>query len=179
MGYIAPSGILGDVEPIQGLLEDGDLMGKMVETARLYWTNNFLTVDIFSSLFNGTILIMAALLFIYVFDLLASSNLGELMLQKKSYDVAAEEATYALGAILELQEQVDDTTPKRPASHCRSASPIHIMLIIILRWQSCSNTPLEEASHLPEKIKKHPIRISMVGATRHMPPSFFIFNFNL
>ena len=49
------------------------------------------------------------------------------------------------------------------------------MLIIILRWQSCSNTPLEEASHLPEKIKKHPIRISMAGATRHMLPSFFHF----
>ena len=107
MGYIAPSGILGDVEPILG---DGDLMGKMVETARLYWTNNFLTVDIFSSLFNGTILIMAALLFIYVFDLLANSSLAEMMLQKKSYDhvhdIAAEEATYTLGAILELQEQV-------------------------------------------------------------------------
>merc|ERR1712099_50416 len=103
------TGVMGDVsllEPIQGLLDDRDLMGKMVESARLYWTNNFLTVDIFSSLFNGTILIMAALLFIYVFDLLASSNLGELMLQKKSYDVAAEEATYTLGAILELQEQV-------------------------------------------------------------------------
>ena len=171
----ALSGIMGDVESIQGLLDDGELMGKMVETARLYWSNNFLTVNIFSTLFNGTILLMAAILFIYVFDLLSSSSLGQLMLQKKSYDVAAEEATYALGAILELQEQVDDTTPKRPASHCRSASPIHIMLIIILRWQSCSNTPLEEASHLPEKIKKHPIRISMVGATRHMPPSFFHF----
>ena len=91
---------------IQGLLDDNELMGKMVETARLYWTNNFLTVDIFSSLFNGTILIMACLLFIYVFDLLSNSSLAEVMLQKKSYDVAAEEATYALGAILELQEQV-------------------------------------------------------------------------
>merc|ERR1712203_1280436 len=93
--------VMGDVsllEPIQGFFDDDDLMGKMVETARLYWTNSFLTVDIFSSLFNGTILIMAGLLFIYVFDLLASSNLGELMLQKKSYDVAAEEATYTLGA---------------------------------------------------------------------------------
>ena len=94
------------LEPIQGLLDDADLMGKMVETARLYWTNSFLTVNIFSTLFNGTILIMACLLFIYVFDLLSNSSLGQLMLQKKSYDVAAEEATYALGAILELQEQV-------------------------------------------------------------------------
>merc|ERR1712203_1282557 len=104
------TGVMGDVsllEPIQGLLDDRDLMGKMVETARLYWTNNFLTVDIFSSLFNGTILIMAGLLLIYVFDLLSNSSLGELMLQKKSYDdVAAEEASYALGAILELQQQV-------------------------------------------------------------------------
>ena len=105
---------MGDVsflEPIQGLVVDNDdLMGKMVETARLYWTNNFLTVDIFSSLFNGTILIMAFLLFIYVFDLLSNSSLGELMLQKKSYDeVAAEEASYALGAILELQQQVNST----------------------------------------------------------------------
>ena len=94
------------LEPIQGLLDDADLMGRMVETARLYWTNSFLTVNIFSTLFNGTILIMACLLFIYVFDLLSNSSLGQLMLQKKSYDVAAEEATYALGAILELQEQV-------------------------------------------------------------------------
>merc|ERR1712037_869655 len=94
------------LEPIQGLLDEPDLMGKMVETARLYWTNSFLTVNIFSTLFNGTILIMACLLFIYVFDLLSNSSLGQLMLQKKSYDVAAEEATYALGAILELQEQV-------------------------------------------------------------------------
>merc|ERR1712008_122834 len=97
------TGIMGDVSL---LLDNADLMGKMVETARLYWTNNFLTVDIFSSLFNGTILIMACLLFIYVFDLLSNSSLGQLMLQKKSYDVAAEEATYALGAILELQQQV-------------------------------------------------------------------------
>ena len=102
----ALSGIMGDVESIQGLLDDGELVGKMVETARLYWSNNFLTVNIFSTLFNGTILLMAAVLFIYVFDLLSSSSLGQLMLQKKSYDVAAEEATYALGAILELQEQV-------------------------------------------------------------------------
>ena len=94
------------LEPIQGLLDDADLMGRMVETARLYWTNSFLTVNIFSTLFNGTILIMACLLFIYVFDLLSNSSLGQLMLQQKSYDVAAEEATYALGAILELQEQV-------------------------------------------------------------------------
>ena len=94
------------LEPIQGLLDDADLMGRMVETARLYWTNSFLTVNIFSTLFNGTILIMACLLFIYVFDLLSNSSLGQLMLQKKSYDIAAEEATYALGAILELQEQV-------------------------------------------------------------------------
>ena len=97
------------IEPIQGLLDDADLMGKMVETARLYWTNSFLTVNIFSTLFNGTILIMACLLFIYVFDLLSNSSLGQLMLQKKSYDIAAEEATYALGAILELQEQVRKT----------------------------------------------------------------------
>ena len=94
------------LEPIQGLLDDADLMGRMVETARLYWTNSFQTVNIFSTLFNGTILIMACLLFIYVFDLLSNSSLGQLMLQKKSYDIAAEEATYALGAILELQEQV-------------------------------------------------------------------------
>merc|ERR1711936_187908 len=104
------TGVMGDVsllEPIQGLLDDRDLMGKMVESARLYWTNNFLTVDIFSSLFNGTILILAGLLFIYVFDLLATSNLGQQLLQKKSYeDMASEEATYALGAILELQQQV-------------------------------------------------------------------------
>ena len=89
-------------------------MGKMVESARLYWTNSFLTVNIFSTLFNGTILIMACLLFIYVFDLLSNSSLGQLMLQKKSYDVAAEEASYALGAILQLQEQVTN----KPASHC-------------------------------------------------------------
>ena len=105
------TGVMGDVsllEPIQGLLDDRDLMGKMVESARLYWTNNFLTVDIFSSLFNGTILILACLLFIYVFDLLASSNLGQQLLQKKSYeDMASEEATYTLGAILELQQQVN------------------------------------------------------------------------
>merc|ERR1712045_295313 len=104
------TGVMGDVsllEPIQGLLDDRDLVGKMVESARLYWTNNFLTVDIFSSLFNGTILILAALLFIYVFDLLAASNLGQQLLQRKSYeDMASEEATYALGAILELQQQV-------------------------------------------------------------------------
>ena len=105
------TGVMGDVsllEPIQGLLDDRDLMGKMVESARLYWTNNFLTVDIFSSLFNGMILILAGVLFIYVFDLLASSNLGQQLLQKKSYeDMASEEATYALGAILELQQQVN------------------------------------------------------------------------
>ena len=105
------TGVMGDVsllEPIQGLLDDRDLMGKMVESARLYWTNNFLTVDIFSSLFNGMILILAGVLFIYVFDLLAISNLGQQLLQKKSYeDMASEEATYALGAILELQQQVN------------------------------------------------------------------------
>ena len=105
------TGVMGDVsllEPIQGLLDDRDLMGKMVESARLYWTNNFLTVDIFSSLFNGMILILAGVLFIYVFDLLAASNLGQQLLQKKSYeDMASEEATYALGAILELQQQVN------------------------------------------------------------------------
>ena len=105
------TGAMGDVsllEPIQGLLDDRDLMGKMVESARLYWTNNFLTVDIFSSLFNGMILILAGVLFIYVFDLLAISNLGQQLLQKKSYeDMASEEATYALGAILELQQQVN------------------------------------------------------------------------
>ena len=105
------TGVMGDVsllEPIQGLLDDRDLMGKMVESARLYWTNNFLTVDIFSSLFNGTILILAGLLFIYVFDLLAISNLGQQLLQKKSYeDMASEEATYTLGSILELQQQVN------------------------------------------------------------------------
>ena len=105
------TGVMGDVsllEPIQGLLDDRDLMGKMVESARLYWTNNFLTVDIFSSLFNGMILILAGVLFIYVFDLLAISNLGQQLLQKKSYeDMASEEATYTLGAILELQQQVN------------------------------------------------------------------------
>ena len=105
---------MGDVAPIHGLLHDADLMGKMVETARLYWTNNFLTVDIFSNLFNGAILILACLLFLYVFDLLTNSHLGQMVLQRKSYeDVAAEEATYALGAILELQEQVTIPTDSK------------------------------------------------------------------
>ena len=54
------------------------------------------------------ILILAGVLFIYVFDLLAASNLGQQLLQKKSYeDMASEEATYTLGAILELQQQVN------------------------------------------------------------------------
>ena len=52
-------------------------------------------------------MVLAGLLFIYVFDLLANSEHGYGFLQKKSYDVAVEEAAYTLGAILELQQQVN------------------------------------------------------------------------
>jgi len=104
---IAATGtIMGGLDLVVGLLENGDLMGKVAETARLYWTNSALTVNVFSNLFNGTLLVLAGLLFIYVFDLLANSEHGYGFLQKKSYDVAVEEAAYTLGAILELQQQV-------------------------------------------------------------------------
>ena len=65
-----------------------------------------INIGVLSNLFNGTLLVLAGLLFIYVFDLLANSEHGYGFLQKKSYDVAVEEAAYTLGAILELQQQV-------------------------------------------------------------------------
>ena len=69
-------------------------------------TKTNINIGVLSNLFNGTLLVLAGLLFIYVFDLLANSEHGYGFLQKKSYDVAVEEAAYTLGAILELQQQV-------------------------------------------------------------------------
>ena len=39
--------IMGGLDLVVGLLENGDLMGKVAETARLYWTNSALTVNVF------------------------------------------------------------------------------------------------------------------------------------
>ena len=45
---IAATGtIMGGLDLVVGLLENGDLMGKVAETARLYWTNSALTVNVF------------------------------------------------------------------------------------------------------------------------------------
>ena len=38
---------MGGLDLVVGLLENGDLMGKVAETARLYWTNSALTVNVF------------------------------------------------------------------------------------------------------------------------------------
>merc|ERR1711890_173582 len=126
---------LGGLDLVVGLLENGDLMGKVAETARLYWTNSALTVNVFSNLFNGTLLVLAGLLFIYVFDLLANSEHGYGFLQKKSYDVAVEEAAYTLGAILELQQQVAELQEhtfgkSREAPAVEGSLPITIINIV-------------------------------------------------
>ena len=38
---------MGGLDLVVRLLENGDLMGKVAETARLYWTNSALTVNVF------------------------------------------------------------------------------------------------------------------------------------
>ena len=50
---------------------------------------------------------------------------------------------------------------------------VRTIILIKPRWQSCRPTPLEELIHQLEKIKKHPILTSMVGAAQDMLPSFF------